>query len=133
MCGLNSTATKVLAFSLSAFYAGIAGSLYAHWSTYISPDTFNFDQSATFLIMLLIGGNGSIAGAIAGAVVLTYLPELLRPLGDFYQLVYGAGVVLMVVYMPAGVMGLFRGLALRRGVKLTTRPARLGFGEASEP
>ncbi len=121
-CGLNSTIVKVLAFSLSALFAGIAGSLYAHWATYISPDTFNFDQSAAFLIMLLIGGNGRITGAMVGAVILTYLPELLLPLQNYYMLIYGAGVVLMVIYMPDGIVGsICRTLARRQARKGAAR------------
>ncbi len=122
--GINTTLYKVIAFSLGAGYAGLAGSLFAHMpdSRYISPDTFSFDQSVVFLAMLVLGGSGSIAGAIFGAVFLNFLPEWLKNIDDFkttylpalkgldlktgYLAIYGAGIMLMMVFLPVGFIGL---------------------------
>ncbi len=106
--GLNTTRYKVVAFTISAFFAGLAGSLYAHLETFISPDTFSFDQSVVFLVMLLIGGAGSVGGALIGAVLLTLLPEWLRFLKDYYMVMYGSLVILLIIFMPSGIAGVIR-------------------------
>ena len=111
--GINSHLIKILAFALSAFYAGIAGSLYAHVTMYISPDIFNFLESAKILVMLLIGGSGSIVGCLIGSFILTFLPEALRFLSSWYMAIYGAGIILLIVYMPAGIAGLINSLFKR--------------------
>ena len=105
--GINVLNFKVLAFTLSTVYGGIAGGLYAHGLThYISPDNFVFDLSVTMLVMLLLGGQGSAAGAIIGAMLVTALPEGLRFLDQYYLVVYGALVILLVIYLPQGLWGL---------------------------
>lgn len=98
---------KMLAFALSAFYAGAAGSLYAHLIGYISPDLFVFRQSIIFLCMFMIGGSGYIAGPIIGSVLLTLLPEWMRFLREYYMAIYGLAVVVLAIGMPTGIMGLF--------------------------
>ncbi len=113
--GINTTLYKVLAFSLGAAYGGVSGVLFAHMpdSRYISPDTFSFDQSVVFLAMLVLGGSGSIFGAIFGAIFLNFLPEWLKDVKQLktgYLAVYGAGVMLMMVFLPVGVVGLFERL-----------------------
>ena len=113
--GINAHTTKILAFALSAFYSGVAGSLYAHVTMYISPDIFNFLESAKILVMLLIGGSGSIIGSLIGGFILTFLPELLRFLSSWYIAIYGAGIILLIVYMPAGMTGLINGLFKKFG------------------
>jgi branched-chain amino acid transport system permease protein len=97
---------KMLAFALSAFYAGAAGSLYAHLIGYISPDLFVFRQSIIFLCMYMIGGSGYVAGPVIGAVLLTLLPEWMRFLKEYYMAVYGLAVVALAIGMPTGIMGL---------------------------
>ena len=97
---------KMLAFALSAFYAGAAGSLYAHLIGYISPDLFVFRQSVIFLCMFMIGGSGYIAGPLIGSVLLTLLPEWMRFLKEYYMAVYGLAVVVLAIGMPSGIMGL---------------------------
>jgi len=105
--GVNTTGFKILAFCLSAVYAGIAGSLFAHTgSHYISPDTFSFDQSVILLAMLVLGGSGSIPGALIGAFLLTLLPEWLRFLRDAYMAVNAAAIILIMIFMPTGIVGL---------------------------
>lgn len=114
--GVNTTLYKVMAFSLGACYAGIAGVLFAHLPNvrYISPDTFSFAQSVTFLAMLVLGGSDSIFGAIFGAIFLNYFPEWLRDLKTGYLAVYGAGVMLIMVFLPVGVVGLIEQIVRSR-------------------
>ncbi|MGA2955398.1 MAG: branched-chain amino acid ABC transporter permease [Thermodesulfobacteriota bacterium] len=113
--GINTHAIKILAFALSAFYSGIAGSLYAHVTMYISPDIFNFLESVKILVMVLIGGSGSIVGALIGGFILTFLPEALRFLSSWYMAIYGVGIIVLIVYMPAGITGLINSLFKRFG------------------
>ncbi|HEX7513468.1 MAG TPA: branched-chain amino acid ABC transporter ATP-binding protein/permease [Candidatus Methylomirabilis sp.] len=109
--GIDTTVYKVMAFALSAAYAGYGGALFAHsGSHYISPDTFSFDQSVVLLAMAVLGGNGSAIGAIVGATLLTLLPEMLRFLKDSYMMVYAAGIVAVMIFMPGGIAGLVKGL-----------------------
>ncbi len=108
--GIDATRYKIVAFVLSGAYAGLAGSLLAHSIKFVSPDSYSFDQSVVFLVMLILGGSASIGGAILGAVLLTFLPEVLRPLKSSYIMVYGAAVVVMVIFMPKGLMGLIETL-----------------------
>ncbi|MEA2666448.1 MAG: branched-chain amino acid transport system permease protein [Candidatus Eremiobacteraeota bacterium] len=113
--GIDATRYKIVAFVLSGAYAGLAGSLLAHSIKFVSPDSYSFDQSVVFLVMLILGGSSSIGGAILGAVLLTFLPEVLRPLKNSYIMVYGAAVVAMVIFMPKGLMGLIETLRARLG------------------
>ncbi|MFI5338356.1 MAG: ATP-binding cassette domain-containing protein [Candidatus Methylomirabilales bacterium] len=109
--GVDSTYYKVVAFALSAAYAGFGGWLFAHsGSHYISPDTFSFDQSVVLLAMAVLGGNGSAVGAVVGAVLLTMAPEVLRFLKDSYMMVYAAGIVAVMIFLPGGIASLVRTL-----------------------
>ncbi|MCE5264998.1 MAG: branched-chain amino acid ABC transporter ATP-binding protein/permease [Deltaproteobacteria bacterium] len=109
--GVDTTYYKVMAFALSAGYAGVGGWLFAHGgSHYISPDTFSFEQSVILLVMTVLGGNGSAIGSIVGGTLLTLLPEVLRFLKDSYMMVYAAGIVLIMIFMPRGIAGLVVGL-----------------------
>jgi branched-chain amino acid transport system permease protein len=103
--GLNTTYVKVVAFFLSAVFAGMGGTMFASSYNYISPDTFTLTQTVLILAMLLIGGEGSISGAVVGAILLTYLPELLRFAHKYYVLVYGIVIVLVTLFLPGGVVG----------------------------
>ena len=105
--GINLTFTKVFSFVLSAFFAGLAGSLYAHMSAYISPDTFSFDQSIVFFTMVLMGGAGTVSGPIVGAIILTFVPELLRFLQEYYMALFGIVIVLFMLFIPQGLVSLF--------------------------
>jgi branched-chain amino acid transport system permease protein len=80
--GINTTKYKVLAFVTGAFFAGVAGGLYAHFKQYISPEGFNFMRSVDFVVMVILGGMGNTAGVIFAAILLTLLPELLRMLAQ---------------------------------------------------
>lgn len=117
--GIDATRYKIVAFVLAGAYAGLAGSLLAHSIKFLSPDSYSFDQSVVFLVMLILGGSSSIGGAILGAVLLTLLPEVLRPLKSSYIMVYGAAVVVMIVFMPRGLAGLID-IARKRFIRART-------------
>ena len=106
--GINTTNYKVLAFVLASAFGGLGGSLIAHMTRFISPDSYSFDQSVVFLVMLVIGGSSTITGAVTGAILLTFLPEVLRPLKNSYIMVYGAAVIAMIIFMPEGLVGWLR-------------------------
>ena len=103
--GVNTTRYKVQAFVLAAFYAGIAGSYYAHFVKYISPDSFYIYESFILLAMLAFGGQGNLIGPVVGAAVLITIPELFRFLLEYRMLVYGGVLILMMLVRRQGLMG----------------------------
>lgn len=115
--GINVTAIRVMAFSVSAALGGMAGSLYAHMQRFVSPEIFDLHASVLFLAMLMIGGRRSITGAIVGAGLLTYLPEWLRHLQDWDMAIYGGGLLLMLIFAPDGLAGTGTKLWRRLGRK----------------
>ena len=102
--GVDAARYKVQVFVLSAVYASIAGSLYAHFITFISPSSFGLMPSIMFLMMVVIGGAGTIWGALLGTAVLTSLPEYLRGLEDFEILAYGGILMAVLLFMPQGIL-----------------------------
>jgi branched-chain amino acid transport system permease protein len=104
---------KVQAFALGASYAGAAGVLFAHFARYVAPEDFNLGQSILFLAMLIIGGEGSIVGAVLGAVLVTLLPEWLRFLGAAYLTFFGALMLMVLIFLPKGLVSI-RFLTVRR-------------------
>ena len=102
--GVNSRALKVQIFALSAIISSLAGSLYAHTMTFISPASFGFNFSIELLTMVVIGGLGSIYGSFLGAALLTLLPEILRGANDYDIIIYGALLMVMVMFMPGGLV-----------------------------
>jgi branched-chain amino acid transport system permease protein len=113
LLGVNTVRVKLLAFFLSAFYAGVAGALYCCYVTYISPDQFSGTQAVLLFTMLVVGGSGSIAGAALGTLVLSALPEALRVTGEWYLVIYGCLVIAFIILVPAGLVGLMQ-MGLRR-------------------
>ena len=103
--GIPTTYYKVFAFTLAAFFAGVAGGLYAHKMGSLTPADFDFNRSIDYLVMVVLGGMGSITGSIIAAVVLTLLPELLRFLADWRMLIYSLVLVLMMLFRPKGLLG----------------------------
>ena len=100
--GIDVPRYKAFVFVLSAVYAGIAGALYAHFVTFVSPGSFSFHASIQFVTMVVLGGMASLWGALAGAVFLTVLPEWLRAIEDYDILIYGAILVLTMRFLPGG-------------------------------
>lgn len=119
--GIDTTRTKMQAFILSAVFAGIAGALYGPLNSVISPDVFSFDVSVVILVALLLGGSGSIVGTIIGTILVTLLPEWLRVLQDYYMVVYGAGIVLLMIFLPEGLHGILRRMRLYIRARIAAR------------
>jgi branched-chain amino acid transport system permease protein len=102
--GVNARLLKVQIFAVSAIFSSLAGSLYAHTVTFISPASFGFNYSVELLTMVVIGGLGSIYGSFLGAALLTLLPEFLRAAHDYDIIIYGALLMVMVMFMPGGLV-----------------------------
>src|SRR6185295_9689283 len=114
--GLNPVAIKALAFALSAACAGLAGALFAPLSGFVTPSSFAFLQSILFVLVVMIGGAGSFAGPVVGAVIVGVLPEALASLEDYRLLFFGALLLVVLWIAPDGVAGLVqRSVALWRG------------------
>jgi len=113
--GKDTNKHKLMVFIIGAFFAGIAGSLYAHYITFIDPSSFTVMESITILLMVIFGGMGSISGSIVGALILVIFPELLRFLGmpssiaaPARQMIYGLLLVILMIKRPEGIMGEYR-------------------------
>jgi branched-chain amino acid transport system permease protein len=112
--GKNTNKYKLIVFLIGAFFAGIGGSLYAHYITFIDPSSFTVTESITILLMVIFGGMGSIQGSVIGAVILVLLPELLRFLGmpssiaaPLRQMIYGLLLIILMIKRPRGIMGVY--------------------------
>ncbi len=103
--GINVYKYKTISFGMSAVYAGIGGGLLAHYMGYLQPIMFQLLESTEMTIIVIFGGLGSISGSVVGALVLTALPELLRFIGDWRLVIYGAIVILIMIARPQGLMG----------------------------
>lgn len=103
--GINTTYYKTMAFVVSAMLAGVAGCLYAGYLGSLYPATFRFMKSIEILVMVVLGGMGSMLGSILSAAVLTILPELLRSVADYRMVAYSLALVLMMIFRPKGLLG----------------------------
>lgn len=113
--GRNVHKHKLIVFIVGAFFAGIAGSLYAHYITFISPSSFTIIESVVVLLMVVFGGMGSLGGSFVGALILVIFPELLRFLGmpssvaaPMRQMIYGLLLIVLMIWRPQGLMGTYR-------------------------
>lgn len=119
--GINTTKYKVLAFTLGAFFAGMAGGLYAHFKQFIHPEGFNFLRSMDIVVMVILGGMGSTAGVILAAILLTIVPELLRYVSDIpwlpqwlreiaenRMILYSLLLIVLMILRPQGLFGTVR-------------------------
>ncbi|WP_236020046.1 branched-chain amino acid ABC transporter permease [Sabulicella rubraurantiaca] len=113
--GLRVTLIKTQCFVVSAVISGLAGALFAHHIRYLGPADFSFWKSVEVLIMVVIGGVGSAAGAVLGAAVVVLLPEWLRLIGDYRLLVFGATVVVLMLFGSGGLAGLWGAIRRPRG------------------
>jgi branched-chain amino acid transport system permease protein len=102
--GIDRTKTKLLAFALGATWAGLMGAIFAAKTTFINPACFTFLESAIILSIVVLGGMGSILGVILAAFILILLPEYLRAFSDYRMLIFGASMVLMMVFRPQGLI-----------------------------
>jgi branched-chain amino acid transport system permease protein len=111
--GISAAQYKIAAFAISAFYAAVAGGLFAYLVRYINPESFNVGLSIAFLSMVVIGGLGAIGGSIVGAIFYVLVPELLRGIQDAPGLVFGALLVIVMVFLPRGLWGVVLRVARR--------------------
>lgn len=107
--GLNVTVHKVMTFTISAFFAGVAGAIYAHYITSLIPTYFNFSKSAEFLAMVIMGGSGSMTGSIVAAPLLSALPQIISyvnpDFASYRMLIYAILLVLIMIFKPSGIFG----------------------------
>ena len=109
---------------IGAFFAGVAGGLFAHYLSYLNPNTFTFLKSIEIIAMVVLGGMGSISGSVLAAIVLTLLPEVLRPVKDYRMVIYSLLLIVLMITRPQGLLGT-RELSLAR-LFGRRRPARRG-------
>jgi branched-chain amino acid transport system permease protein len=103
--GINVTRLKIEVFTVSTFFAGLAGGILAHTSGYISPDYFKIGESLLILAMVVVGGLGSVPGAIVGSLLLLLLPEVVRNVGDFRTMLVGVVMYVSILLLPKGLWG----------------------------
>jgi branched-chain amino acid transport system permease protein len=118
--GISATRLKVVAFVTGAFFAGIAGGLYAHFVTYINPSQFGFLRSFEIVVMVVVGGMGSIPGVILAAILLTVLPEALRAIAQYRMVIYALLLIIIMLVRPQGLFG--AGINIKRYFKKSTEP-----------
>lgn len=119
--GIPAFRMKVLSFVIATFFAGIAGAFFAHHARFVSADSFRLDETFVILTMLIVGGLGSLAGPVIGAVALVILPEASRFLAEYRGVVYGLILIGVILFRPEGVAGV-PGIIQPRGL-LARRPA----------
>ena len=112
--GVHGALWKAFAFGVGAAIAGLAGCFYPGFVGTLVPDAFNIVESFTMMAMVIVGGMGTMIGPVIGAVVLTFLPELLRGFGELRLMIYGLALTLVVLFMPGGMVQAWVTLTGRR-------------------
>ena len=100
--GLNTTRYKIVAFVIGAFFAGAAGGLYGHFKMTITPTGFDFTKSIEIVVMVILGGMGNTIGVILAAILLTLLPEVLRPIAEYRMIIYSLLLIVLMLVRPQG-------------------------------
>jgi branched-chain amino acid transport system permease protein len=111
--GLNTTRYKIVAFVIGAFFAGTAGGLYGHFKMTITPTGFDFTKSIEIVVMVILGGMGNTLGVILAAILLTLLPELLRPIAEYRMIIYSLMLIVLMLARPQGLFNFKIGKAKR--------------------
>lgn len=119
--GINLTYYKIVAFAGAAFFAGVSGSLFAHHICYLEPGNFGYNMSIEMLVMVVLGGLGSISGSIIAATVLTIVPEVLQAFATWKMIIYSLLLVVVMIFKPSGLMGDFEFSAARLVRKIFRR------------
>lgn len=121
--GIDALRVKLLAFVLCGVYTGVAGSLFASFQQFVSPEIFTFNYNSLFMCMLVVGGLGSVPGAVLGASVLTTLTELLRFMKEKYLTIYAIVILVILIYQPGGLVAMFGQFYSYLKVKLGSKGA----------
>ncbi len=127
--GVPTTKIKVTAFVVSAFFAGVAGALFAHQETFIKPDNFSFMTSVNIVVMVVFGGLGSVSGTAISALVLTTLPELLHSIESYRLVIYSLLLIVLMLVRPQGIFGhreLDKSWLQGQWTGIRTMPTRVG-------
>lgn len=123
--GINSLLTKSIAFAISGALCGAAGALYAFLSGYLSYQSFTYQQSTMYLVMIMLGGTMSPSGAIIGTLIISLMQEWIRPLQNYMQFIYGAGIVILMIVQPEGILGggkvIYEKLIRRKKARIETK------------
>ncbi len=109
--GLNTTRYKIVAFVIGAFFAGTAGGLYGHFKMTITPTGFDFTKSIEIVVMVILGGMGNTLGVILAAILLTLLPEILRPVAEYRMIIYSLMLIILMLARPQGLFNFKLGKA----------------------
>jgi branched-chain amino acid transport system permease protein len=109
--GLNTTRYKIVAFVVGAFFAGAAGGLYGHFKMTITPTGFDFTKSIEIVVMVILGGMGNTMGVILAAILLTLLPEVLRPIAEYRMIIYSLLLIILMILRPQGLFNFKYGRA----------------------
>ena len=117
-------AIKALAFALSAACAGLAGALFAPLSGFVTPSTFAFLQSILFVLVVIVGGAGTVSGPLVGAAIVVLLPEVLAGLAEYRLLFFGALMLVVLWLAPEGIVGEVQKWMRRRAKRVFASPAR---------
>lgn len=104
--GINPTRYKVTAFVVGSFFAGVAGALYSHHKTFVNPTGFDFMKSFEIVVMVILGGMGRTVGVIIAAILLTILPEMLRPVAEYRMIIYSLLIIIIMMARPQGLFTL---------------------------
>lgn len=104
--GVNVYITKVIAFTIAGMLAALSGSLYAMHSQFVSSDMFTFERATSYTIIAMLGGVNNTLGIFVGSLLVTMLPEWLRAIQHYLQLLYGISVIMLMVFMPMGLAGI---------------------------
>lgn len=129
MMGVNINRYKVIAFTLAAAMAGLAGTIFASMNRYIDPNTFNFDTSMLIVCICILGGMGSIKGQLLGAVLLVSFPEVLRSLSIYRFVVYGIILIVMMRFRPQGILGTLSSRPYKFPPKVVVKQSKNTGGE----
>ena len=103
--GINTTKYKVTAFTIGAFFAGIAGALYASYFYFLKPDTFGFQKSIDILVIVVLGGLGSISGSVLAAILLALINTILQDFSKIRMIIYPLLLIIIMIFRPQGLMG----------------------------
>ncbi|MCL2563565.1 MAG: branched-chain amino acid ABC transporter permease [Oscillospiraceae bacterium] len=124
-CGINTTYYKVMAFAVSAFFAGVAGALFAGNTGFLVPDSFDFMTSINILMIVVLGGMGSMAGSVVAAAILTSLPVLMQGLAQWRMVIYALLLIIVMIFKPTGLLGTYD-FSLSRILEKIVRRFRAG-------